>query len=158
MSVYFISDLHLGHDLAREKRGFDTLADHDQAVIDSLSGIKKREKLFILGDVAFKLESLNLLGSLRCTIDIILGNHDQFKIKYYMEYANNIYGVLKYNKFLLTHIPVHPQELYRCIGNIHGHIHKNAVTQPLKDPRYINVNWDYAQEPISFEVIKNSLK
>jgi len=49
------------------------------------------------------------------------------------------------NRYVMTHIPIHPQELYtRWHGNIHGHLHNKFVFKniqgTIKDKRYINVS------------------
>jgi hypothetical protein len=44
----------------------------------------------------------------------------------------------------LTHCPIHPAEMRKCIANVHGHVHQNSITtkklfcDPIEDPRYIN--------------------
>jgi calcineurin-like phosphoesterase family protein len=34
---------------------------------------------------------------------------------------------LIFNRFLLSHIPVHPSQMVRWRGNIHGHLHANSL-------------------------------
>ena len=153
MSVYFTSDLHLGHEYAAECRGFADVDLHDLDVIDSFRQLTKRDKLFILGDVAFSKSRLQLLGALKCVIEICLGNHDQGKATEYLKYANELRGCYQYKGWLISHFPIHPQELYRCKGNIHGHIHNGAATPPITDIRYCNVNWDWHRGPVRFDAI-----
>lgn len=155
MSVYFTSDLHLGHKFAAEKRGFPDVALHDMGVMQSFGHLTKRDKLYILGDVAFTKDALQWLEALKCVVEICLGNHDQGKAAEYLKYANELRGCYQYKGWWISHIPIHPQELYRCKGNIHGHIHKDAATPPLRDIRYCNVNWDYHRGPVRFDVIES---
>ena len=153
MSVYFTSDLHLGHEKVVELRGFDSVKAHDEAVMDSLRVLHKRDKLFVVGDVCFSPASEYLLADLPVNSVLIFGNHDKMK-SYAYSYFAKVHGCMKYKGFWLTHIPIHPYEMRRGIGNIHGHVHKEGDTQPITDKRYINVNWDFHRGPVSFDAIK----
>lgn len=154
MSVYFASDLHLGHLLASDMRGFNDIRDHDEAVIESLLKVDhKRAMIWILGDVAMSRSSLSLLGELKSNLKMVRGNHDQFNIEEYQEYFSEIHGFLKYKNLWLSHCPIHPQEMYRCNANVHGHIHKNTNSPELPYP-YINVNWDFHRGVVSLDDIK----
>jgi len=43
--------------------------------------------------------------------------------------------------------------MFRAEVNVHGHIHKDAMTKPLGFP-YINVNWDFWHRPISLDEVR----
>lgn len=53
--VWFTSDLHLGHEFIAKDRGFATVEEHDEAVLQSLRSIpttgKVKPELWILGDL-----------------------------------------------------------------------------------------------------------
>ena len=72
---------------------------------------------------------------------VILGNHDLCRPSHTQEllkYVSAVGGAITDKKkgYILTHVPVHPQELnWGFQINIHGHVHTNSVD----DPRYINV-------------------
>ena len=83
MSVYFTSDLHLGHKLASEKRGFNSIREHNDAVIASLSRLNKRDMLWVLGDVAMNELGLAKISSLRCRLKLVMGNHDNYSYQTY---------------------------------------------------------------------------
>ena len=52
-TVFYTSDLHLGHAKVAEIRGFDSLQEHDQTIIDNLDRqVGKRDTLWILGDIS----------------------------------------------------------------------------------------------------------
>ena len=153
MSVYFTSDLHLSHKLASELRGFNSIQEHDDFVMDSLKKIdNKRAMIWILGDVAMQPEALERLGDLRSRLKLVRGNHDQYKDEEYQKYFEVMHGFLKYKNLWLSHCPIHPQEMFRCGANVHGHIHKNAATDCLGFP-YINMNWDFWRRPVSLNEI-----
>jgi len=149
MTTYFTSDLHLGHGYAAGARGFTSVEDHDRAVIGSLSWLGSRDKLFVLGDVAFPRRALTGLSEIRCIMDLILGNHDTHRLQEYLQYFNKVHGCREYKNYILTHIPIHPQEVFRYTANIHGHIHKDAATPPLDSSKHFNVNWDFHLGPVS---------
>jgi calcineurin-like phosphoesterase family protein len=55
-----------------------------------------------------------------------------------LNYVHSVSGIIYYKDVcILSHCPVHPQELTykRAHYNIHGHVHENS----LDDPKYINV-------------------
>lgn len=86
MSVWFCSDLHLGHLKVAETRGFDTAAQHDVSIFSSLEETLKRgDQLWILGDVTVggtgaETQALSQLGILAeitgVELHLIAGNHD----------------------------------------------------------------------------------
>jgi len=150
-SVGFTSDLHLGHALAAGKRGFATVEEHDQAVIETLANqCTKRSVLWILGDVAMRPESLALLAKVPGRKRLVRGNHDRYAISEYLKYFEDVHGFLKYKQMWLSHCPIHPQEMHRVKLNVHGHIHADAATKPLGRP-YLCVNWDFLARALALE-------
>lgn len=140
-NVWFTSDLHLGHEHAATMRGFDSVVEHDWTLIANLQIIGRKDKLFILGDAVWNNKSLKLLNEIPGTKELIIGNHDSLTTKEYLKYFTKVHGFRKYNNFWLSHCPIHPQEVFRCTGNIHGHIHNGGATKNLGYP-YFNVNTD----------------
>ena len=154
MSVLFTSDLHLGHDLASEKRGFQSVGEHDDFIIQTLKDqCHKNTVLWILGDVVMKGGEIRRLGEILGRKKLVRGNHDELPTLEYMLYFEEIHGITKYKGMWLSHCPIHPQEMYRCTANIHGHIHKNTAS-PLLDLPYFNVNWDFWSRAVSLEEVK----
>jgi len=161
--TFLISDTHFGHsniltfkrDDGTPLRNFPDIYHHDEHLIQQWNKIvSPLDKVYHLGDVGFK--SFSRLGltleRLNGTKVLIKGNHDGFKLSQYAQYFKDIRGSHQLDKFILTHIPIHPQSLSRWKANIHGHLHANVVN----DPRYINVaveQINYA--PIDFEEIRS---
>lgn len=146
--IFITSDLHLGHRFAAECRGFDDINKHDDDIINTLAAtVTKRDVLWVLGDVAMQRDSLYRLGEVNADMRLVRGNHDQYPISDYLQFFKEVHGFIRYKKFWLSHCPIHPQEMYRCRGNIHGHLHKDTASPPLPYP-YYNVNWDYKRRPI----------
>jgi calcineurin-like phosphoesterase family protein len=105
------------------------------------SRVNKNDVIFVLGDVAFTTEALQEFKSWSGNKILIKGNHDDKNEKLYREIFYKTYGILHYKRMWLSHCPIHPAELRGKI-NIHGHVHKNIVLDPiteLPDERYRSV-------------------
>lgn len=154
MTVFVISDLHLGHkgiitfkdDDGRITRPFETLHHMHQCICDHWQDVVgKDDKIYVLGDVAMSKSVGKLLRSLPGNKRLVRGNHDLFSDKWYHDAGfQRLYGVRQIDGVWLTHVPMHPCSLSgRAIGNIHGHLHQHVVeiecpggTHP--DRRYFN--------------------
>lgn len=79
---YYTSDLHLGHQLVAETRGYDYTQDQDDELLDALHTLNpKGDQLWILGDLSGGSKrgtehALELLADIPVTKHLILGNHD----------------------------------------------------------------------------------
>jgi calcineurin-like phosphoesterase family protein len=160
-----ISDLHLGHKRILEfspTRQGPSLDDHNQWLINQWNKVvSDNDMVWVLGDVAFSQESLDLVRQLKGHKNLVRGNHDKLSTQTYLKYFNNVYGIFNlYHDFWLTHAPIHPNEL-RGKVNIHGHVHYNSIkTEDGKlDPRYFNVSVEALNGiPISLTQIREQLQ
>lgn len=143
---WIISDLHFGHEnilkFSGSLRGGTNSKEHDEWLLDQINSVlKKGDLLYILGDVALTEDALKLVKQIKAGNRILIrGNHDIYATKQYLEYFQQVYGLLSYKgTFWLSHAPIHPQEL-RGRYNISGHIHQNSILLPNGelDKRYIN--------------------
>lgn len=152
MSVFFISDLHLGHKNMAIKRGFINEIQMNEHIVNKWNSVvNKRDHVFILGDVTMERTLYYpVLSLLKGTKTVVMGNHDEPQhVVELLKYVNKVAGMIDYKKqFILTHCPIHPSQLeFRYSYNIHGHVHENS----LVDPRYINVSAEVIDyEPIEF--------
>ena len=164
--VYVISDLHLGHKNILEFSGkyrdwADSVLEHDHILIEKIRSVccSKRDILYILGDVCFDLEKLEMLDEIPAKKILVRGNHDKFPMEVYSKYFESVQGIMNYKKHWLTHAPIHPQEL-RGRKNVHGHVHFNSImksqyTQEY-DENYINVCVENTGGyPVNFEDIQD---
>lgn len=146
MSVYFIGDPHLGHRNIGKFRPFVRDSDHNTELFVSLwtKTIRKNDIVFMMGDVAFTPECLDLIGNLKGRKILIKGNHDDFvTTTQQASVFEEIHGMLKYKGFWLTHCPVHPDEMRGRKGNVHGHVHLKSIHKRFgpfswPDRRYFN--------------------
>lgn len=165
-NVFFIGDTHFNH-VGIFKFGirtkFKNLEEHDRYIINRINSvIGKRDILYHVGDVTMGTDPDILkrtIGKCNGRKILVKGNHDHYPISEYIKYFDDILGTVKYKEFWLSHFPIHPQEFYKRIVNIHGHIH-----DPLKmiknDKRYICVSPEFLNDytPISLDEIRKICK
>jgi len=136
---YVISDLHFHHknilEYAKGLRSGTTMEEHDEWLIDQINSVvTKHDLLYILGDIAMNNKGLHLVKKIRGNKMLVRGNHDLCATKQYLEYFQEVHGLLSYRGvFWMSHSPIHPGSL-RGRFNLHGHVHQNSVA----DERYIN--------------------
>lgn len=143
MSVYFTSDLHLGHkNIHKFRGGFSSEEEHQTYIIKCWKAtITKRDDVYVLGDACFTMEAVDLLRDLPGTKHLIRGNHDELDTQAYLKVFKNVYGLKKYKEFWLSHAPIHPQEL-RGKVNLHGHVHYDSVKLPFNPVTDVKQNLD----------------
>ena len=161
--TFLISDTHFGHAniLTFKKqngdplRSFHNIVEHDEHLIEQWNKtVSPNDKVYHLGDIGFKnFTNLSLiLNRLNGTKVLIRGNHDNFKLSQYQQYFKDVRASHILDKFILTHIPIHPESVGRWKANIHGHLHDNS----LKDSRYFNVSVEKTNyAPLDFEFIRS---
>lgn len=150
--VYYTSDLHLGHKMVAELRGFSTTEDHDEAILANWAKIvTKRDIVWVLGDLTLKGnpdEQLAKIAKLPGNKHFIAGNHDpchpmhRDANKYQKRYLTTFESVQAFARrqimgqpVLLSHFPYtadhrvesrYPQYRLPDLGAflIHGHTHQ----------------------------------
>ena len=161
--TFLISDTHFGHAniLTFKKhngdplRSFHNIVEHDEHLIEQWNKtVSPNDKVYHLGDIGFKnFTNLSLiLNRLNGTKVLIRGNHDNFKLSQYQQHFKDVRASHTLDKFILTHIPIHPESVGRWKANIHGHLHDNS----LQDNRYFNVSVEKTHyTPLDFEFIRS---
>lgn len=137
--IFIISDLHFSHTNMALKRGFTSVEEHDNHIVEQWNKvITKKDTVYILGDISMeKSAPYAFLDQLKGIKKVVLGNHDLPKhVPELLKHVNSVGGMVKLKDYILTHCPIHPSELDRFRANIHGHLHENS----LDDERYINVS------------------
>lgn len=171
-NTFIASDTHLGHRLMERTRPWDTLEEHDEGIIDNWNKVVgSKDLVWHLGDVCMNRNKLHLAGRLNGRKKLILGNHDVHPIQMYLEHFETIASYKVFEWAILTHIPIHVDQLNRFQRNIHGHLHGHVVTKEhsyvyagqdwtdtIYDDRYFCVameNIDY--KPISMDEIREKM-
>lgn len=141
METLFTSDPHLGHRNIHMFRDCVSSENNARAFMaEARQRMNKRTVTWFLGDVAFDYETLLAIKALPGRKKLVKGNHDDMiSTAQQLEVFEEIYGMVKFKEFWITHCPIHPDEL-RGKRNIHGHVHSATIMNEGKtDPRYINI-------------------
>lgn len=163
-NIFLISDWHLGHDniltfckddgtLLRPE--FDNVEQMNEYLIEKNNAVvRPQDHLYMLGDVAINAKFIPLVAKFNGHKRLVLGNHDHSMMKLYTPYFEKVFSTRRLDKFILSHIPLHPESLGNVVANIHGHVHNN-VEQGHFGPRYYNVSCEVLNYvPISLEELK----
>lgn len=161
MKTFLISDTHFGHGNiltflnpdGTKVRDFSSVEEMNETMIENWNKtIGPQDKVYHLGDVLFTKKWLDLImPRLNGNKVLIKGNHDNLKLSQYAQYFKEVRAYWVLDKFVLSHVPLHPKSVTRWKANIHGHLHNNS----LNDPRYINVSVERINyTPIDFEEIR----
>lgn len=152
--TFVISDTHFSHanilkftDGKKPLRPFNSMEEMNEYMISKWNEVVgENDVVFHIGDVVFAQTGFECLGRLNGDKRLIMGNHERHKMEKYQEYFTDIRAYAEKNDFLLSHIPVHPSQMGRWKGNIHGHLHSGYVTMidrngdGIADPRYFCVS------------------
>ena len=173
-NIFFISDTHFGHanmlnffnyDGTRT-RPFNSIEEVDELMIQNWNEmVKKGDKIYHLGDVAFGQSFDKVMPRLNGTKVLIRGNHDKLQIGKYTKYFKDVRGTCHIDgNYLLSHFPIHSDSKGRFVRNLHGHIHAQTVMKTVwyptgngveADPWYRNCCVEVNNySPIPFELIK----
>ena len=158
-NVWFIGDIHAGHrNVHKFRKQFDSEEEHYQHVKANFHKVvKKRDKVFFMGDTAFTLERLQDISTWVCGRKVLIcGNHDtdSLPMKVLCEYFDEVYSLHKWHEFWLSHCPIHPEEL-RGKLNVHGHCHHAT----LNDKRYFNTSLENTGfYPVDLNFIRSEMK
>ena len=141
MNTFLTADLHLGHKGVCEflrndgskLRPWDNVEEMDEALIENHNSVvRPKDKVYYLGDIAINRKALPTLARLNGEKILVRGNHDIFRLDDYTPYFKDVRGTHKLDKYILSHIPIHPDSIpHWCRANIHGHLHSNHVMQNL---------------------------
>ena len=164
--VALIGDLHLGHNAIMEMRGFTDMHEYHEEIIKRWNSVcGKKTMVILMGDLSMENSKYYyLLDRMLGRKIFVGGNHDVKKdFNELIKHVECVLGAYKYKNSILTHIPVHPQELRTFDFNIHAHTHEKSVMfhkyEPLNvkvsivaDNRYKCVSWDQLNGiPISWK-------
>ena len=124
MARFWVADLHLGHELVAEKRGFKSWQDHDEKLLVQLGKLTEKDHLWVLGDISSGREEKEeyalwkLKNTVKASMHLIAGNHDSVssihrngfkKQREWLEVFDSIqqFGCIKFNGYqiLMSHYP-----------------------------------------------------
>lgn len=165
MKTFLIADTHFSHSgvtkFLREDgtklRPWDNVTDMDEALIDNWNKVvSTNDRVYLLGDYVINRKALKIGLRLNGRKILVKGNHDIFKAEEYLEVFDDIRAYQILDNIICSHIPVHPSQLHRWKGNVHGHLHSHHVTNGEEvDKRYMCVSVEHINyTPIDFEQIR----
>ena len=171
-TIWYTSDLHLGHTRVAELRGFTTTGEHDARVLDNWrSVVREGDTVWVLGDLTVDVRKLDYvfgaIAGLPGVKHLIAGNHDgchplhheahKWQHRYLSAFASvQAFAVRKWagSRFLLSHFPLDgdhtPGERYSAyrlrdcgVPVVHGHTHSaDRVTRSAAGTRQVHVGLD----------------
>jgi calcineurin-like phosphoesterase family protein len=156
------SDLHLGHkNICKYRTQFSSAEEHHEIMFDNLATtIKKRDTLWLLGDIAFTREWLERMKEIHCMRKVLIaGNHcleRGIRMRNLVEVYDDIFSMVSHRNNWFSHAPIHQQEIRNRKFCIHGHLHQELVLDldGKPDKRYINVCVDHTDfKPITYEEV-----
>lgn len=172
-NTFLISDTHFSHGNiltflnpdGTRLRPFNSVEEMDELMIENWNKVvRPNDRVYHLGDVTFKFAYLQAivprLNGYKNAV-LIKGNHDELKPSQYLQFFKDIRAYSILDKFVLSHVPIHPDSLSRWRANIHGHLHSNVVKYPdgSADKRYFNVSVEQiGYTPIPFETIRSNYR
>ena len=128
-------------------RPWDNVGEMDEALIDNWNAVVAPEdRIYILGDLAMNKRGAAMVSRCNGHKVLVKGNHDGEKLGLYSGLFEDIRAVDARKefgrKFVMTHVPIHPDSLERWGLNIHGHTHARRVKLPDDsiDKRYVCVS------------------
>lgn len=177
-NIFFISDTHFGHAKTTDGtftypdgtplRPFSSVEEMDEAMVENWNRVvRQQDKVYHLGDVVINHKHLQTIRRLNGAKRLIRGNHDIFRTREYQEIGfKEIYGVRVLNDCILSHIPLHPDNITTRFGvNVHGHLHahrvmyKDKYNQEHIDPRYFSVCVEKIDfTPIAYEDLREKIR
>lgn len=175
-NFWLLSDPHFGHSniLNFESspgvklRPFSCIEEHDETIVQNHNKVvKPQDHYYCLGDVVINKRYLDIVKRLNGHKRLIMGNHDIFDTELYLKAGfDKVMACRVLDGIIITHIPVHADQLRRFKINVHGHLHSNRVMhrtltsfgKRVPDPRYHSVCCEHVNyTPISLETIKKQI-
>jgi calcineurin-like phosphoesterase family protein len=184
INTWFISDTHFFHKNILEyesaARPFKTLDEMHEVMIERWNNVvRQNDIVYHLGDFSFGKHGLAIADLLNGKKRLIMGNHDTCKTSDYLNYFEKLYGIIFWNRCILSHVPVHANGLgSRWLLNVHGHLHSRIVMsdeiewkideevfpgqeimKKIPDISYFNVSCEQNNlTPIHADIIRDRLK
>jgi calcineurin-like phosphoesterase family protein len=166
-NVFIISDTHFTHQgMCRflrsdgtKLRPWDDADEMDNAMIHNWNSVVgPKDKVYHLGDVYINRKGRHILPQLNGDKVLIKGNHDIFPLKDYTPYFRDIRAYHVLDKMILSHVPIHVDNLGRFKGNVHGHLHEHVIKDSNGQPdhRYRTVCVEHINyTPIELSVVQS---
>lgn len=151
-NIWFVSDTHFGHekilsfvnfDGDKVRPEFNSVEEMDEVMIERWNEVvRPQDKIYHLGDVGWYSENHldGILSRLNGKKRLIIGNHDEFDMSFYMKHFGKIAtskrGLGIDGRIIFSHHPLFlGKDDPRIKLNVHGHIHRGQID----DEKYMNI-------------------
>ena len=183
-NTFLTADCHFGHrgivtffreDGVTPERPWNTVEEMDEALVANWNSVvRPKDTIYVLGDFVINRSALHIARRLNGKKYLIKGNHDVLRASEYLEYFEDLLGSKGFDNNILTHIPVHTNQLRYYGGryekNCHGHLHSKIVLADIYDREY--EEWEYPPDnnyvcvsveqtnftPVAYEELKKGFK
>jgi len=122
--TFVIGDTHFGHTNMVTRFGRDQFTDvnhMNEHIIDRWNKtVGPEDKVFHLGDFCMTRRWLPIAGRLNGRKVLVMGNHDILSAHEYLEYFEDVVGIVSKKGYWLSHMPIMER---RDKISIHGHTH-----------------------------------
>ena len=173
--IWLTSDTHFGHELLSTIRGFDSVEQHDAAIVRTWNKqIRAEDTVYHVGDVFLGQPTIDL-SELNGTIHLITGNHDKVHpghrvpdAERFTEYLRVFATIQQFarirykgTEFIVSHYPYDgegrdqqdrdTQWRLHDLGRplIHGHTHSTEkYSESLRGTPQLHVGWDAWRRPV----------
>ena len=164
---FFFFDTHFGHanilkfeDEAgnRVRPEFASVEEMNEKLIENCNKVVKHDSVLYMGDVCFGgIQTVrNIMPRLNGRKRLILGNHDNVKGHELWRYFEKVdlWKNFDDHDFVVTHIPIIPENFRKVKYNVHGHIHR----KPDQSPVHLNISCEMTgYAPIHLDEVKERL-
>ena len=135
--VWFIADTHFQHEaiLKHCQRPFSSVEEMNEVLVDNWNRlIGKKDRVYILGDFAFK-DHQKFIQRLHGFKHMILGNHDEMNcdcLNHFTSVSTTKMLTIDKRIFCLNHVPFRTwEDCYRGSVHLFGHCHGRMKTYNL---------------------------
>lgn len=182
-TTWFTSDPHFGHRFVSQIRGFETVEEHDTAVLESYTAlIRPNDHTFWLGDLAVSNPeaALAAIASIPGHHHVVWGNHDKGHpmhrtsnrlqadyLKVFESAQAFLYRRINGTPVLLSHFPYEgdtggrDEERYtqyrlrdEGLPIVHGHTHSTSrLSTSTRGTTQVHVGWDAWRSPVPMDTV-----
>lgn len=163
--IFVAADYHFGHSniIKYCNRPYKDVDEMDKALIKNHNSVvSNNDKIFILGDFAFKnKDSISeIVKQLNGRKTLIMGNHDRYSYRYYLDAGfDEVYScpIIYKNFFVMSHEPIFMNNNVP-FANIYGHVHDNSEFKDYTEQSFCASMERINYTPIEFDVIVEKMK
>lgn len=147
-NIWLTSDTHFNHPLMQKMRGFDSVEEMNEVLIERWNAkVKRGDTVYHHGDFGFPIQKTQLpkwVKRLNGTINLLIGNHDKLSVNVTGNYGFN--WIKHYNDvklgdytFKMFHYPIlswhHIQNpnVFHTFGHVHGKMKPELIPYRCMD-------------------------